>query len=199
MGKGISHGRFSETLARARILILREIDWSIAPACSCTHDSSRDPNYGSQGDRPWREKCQGYANHSQAPRQRCCALSERISQRGDETGLGRNDVALAVNLDRHVSRGVSFVELCAGTILPLRYRFAPGHPLDGLTLTVPLALLNQLDASRLTWLVPGMIREKVLLLLKALPKASRNSFSSLRIRMAVPIANTTTAISNPIQ
>ena len=31
--------------------------------------------------------------------------------------------------------------------------------------------LNQLDAERLTWLVPGMIREKVLLLLKALPKA----------------------------
>ena len=36
----------------------------------------------------------------------------------------------------------------AGATLPLKYRFAPGHPLDGLTLTVPLALLNQLDAAR---------------------------------------------------
>jgi len=67
----------------------------------------------------------------------------------------------------------------AGTSLPLRYRFAPGHPLDGLTLTVPLALLNQIDAERLTWLVPGMIREKVLLLLKALPKALRNRVTPL--------------------
>ena len=49
----------------------------------------------------------------------------------------------------------------AGTTLPLKYRFAPGHPLDGLTLTVPLALLNQLDDARLSWLVPGMVREKV--------------------------------------
>ncbi len=34
----------------------------------------------------------------------------------------------------------------AGTELPLKYRFAPGQPHDGLTLTVPLALLNQVDA-----------------------------------------------------
>jgi ATP-dependent helicase HrpA len=62
----------------------------------------------------------------------------------------------------------------AGAVLPLKYRFAPGHPLDGLTLTVPLALLNQLDAARLTWLVPGMIREKLTWYLKGLPKAWRN-------------------------
>jgi ATP-dependent helicase HrpA len=61
----------------------------------------------------------------------------------------------------------------AGTRLPLKYRFAPGHPLDGLTLTVPLALLNQVDAAQLSWLVPGMIREKITWLLKALPKAWR--------------------------
>jgi ATP-dependent helicase HrpA len=62
----------------------------------------------------------------------------------------------------------------AGTTLPLKYRFAPGHPLDGLTLTVPLALLNQLDEAALSWLVPGMVREKVLHYLKGLPKAVRN-------------------------
>ncbi|HVO88164.1 MAG TPA: ATP-dependent RNA helicase HrpA, partial [Casimicrobiaceae bacterium] len=62
----------------------------------------------------------------------------------------------------------------AGTMLPLKYRFAPGHPLDGLTLTVPLALLNQVDEARLTWLVPGMVREKVTAYLKALPKTLRN-------------------------
>ena len=49
----------------------------------------------------------------------------------------------------------------AGGDFPLDYRFAPGHPLDGLTLTVPLARLNQVDAATLSWLVPGMIRDKV--------------------------------------
>ena len=62
----------------------------------------------------------------------------------------------------------------AGTTLALKYRFSPGHPLDGLTLTVPLALLNQIDDARLTWLVPGMLREKATWYFKALPKAFRN-------------------------
>ncbi|MFO1323390.1 MAG: ATP-dependent RNA helicase HrpA [Burkholderiales bacterium] len=62
----------------------------------------------------------------------------------------------------------------AGIALPLEYRFTPGHPLDGLTLTVPLRLLNQVPDARLTWLVPGMVREKVTHLLKALPKGWRN-------------------------
>ena len=62
----------------------------------------------------------------------------------------------------------------AGNALPLTYRFEPGHPDDGITLTVPLALLNQVDESRLDWLVPGMVREKVQWYLKALPKTLRN-------------------------
>jgi ATP-dependent helicase HrpA len=61
-----------------------------------------------------------------------------------------------------------------GARLPLKYRFSPGHPLDGLTVTSPLALLNQIDEDRLSWLVPGMVREKVAWYLKALPKAWRN-------------------------
>ena len=63
--------------------------------------------------------------------------------------------------------------------LTLKYRFEPGHPLDGVTATVPLALLNQLDASRAEWLVPGMIREKLTALIKALPKTYR--------RVCVPV------------
>ena len=67
----------------------------------------------------------------------------------------------------------------ANAVLPLKYRFAPGQPGDGLTLTVPLALLNQIDEARLTWLVPGLIREKLTVLLKALPKALRNRLTPL--------------------
>ncbi len=56
---------------------------------------------------------------------------------------------------------------------PLAYRFEPGHPLDGVTMNVPLALLNQVDEAAIDWLVPGMLREKVAWTMKALPKRVR--------------------------
>ena len=68
----------------------------------------------------------------------------------------------------------------AGVQLKLRYRFEPAHPLDGVTVTVPLALLNQLDATAFEWLVPGLIREKVGAYLKALPKAIRKQLLPLQ-------------------
>jgi ATP-dependent helicase HrpA len=57
--------------------------------------------------------------------------------------------------------------------LKLAYRFEPGHPLDGVTVTVPLQSLNQLAAGTFEWLVPGLIREKVAQCIKALPKHLR--------------------------
>jgi ATP-dependent helicase HrpA len=59
------------------------------------------------------------------------------------------------------------------TTFPLSYRFDPGHALDGVTVNVPLALLNQVDEATLDWLVPGMIRDKVAWTMKALPKRVR--------------------------
>jgi ATP-dependent helicase HrpA len=56
----------------------------------------------------------------------------------------------------------------------LNYRFEPNHPLDGVTLTLPLHLLNLLDEARCEWLVPGMLREKITWLVKALPKRMRS-------------------------
>ena len=55
----------------------------------------------------------------------------------------------------------------------LTYHFEPGSPRDGVTATVPLAALNQIDASRCEWLVPGMVKEKALMLLKSLPQKLR--------------------------
>lgn len=66
-----------------------------------------------------------------------------------------------------------------GETVPLKYRFEPGHVLDGVTATIPLALLNQLDATVTEWLVPGMVRDKVTALIKALPKTLR--------RVCVPV------------
>ena len=57
--------------------------------------------------------------------------------------------------------------------LPLEYHFEPGSARDGVTLTVPLALLNQIDAEQCEWLVPGVLKEKVSLLLKSLPQKLR--------------------------
>ncbi len=58
-------------------------------------------------------------------------------------------------------------------MLALTYHFEPGSPRDGVTLTVPLMALNQVDPVRAEWLVPGMLKEKVHLLLKSLPQKLR--------------------------
>ena len=60
-----------------------------------------------------------------------------------------------------------------GVDLKVRYRFEPGHPLDGVTLTVPLHMLNKLEPAQFDWLVPGMVREKVAHAFKSRPKQIR--------------------------
>ncbi len=60
--------------------------------------------------------------------------------------------------------------------VPLDYRFEPNHPADGVTLVLPLALLNAVPATRLEWLVPGLLAEKVAELIRALPKSLRRNF-----------------------
>ena len=73
-----------------------------------------------------------------------------------------------------------------GQALRLSYRFEPGTQDDGVTLHLPLALLNQISAARLDWLVPGMLQDKCVALLKLLPKSTRKHF--------VPIPDTVTKI-----
>jgi ATP-dependent helicase HrpA len=64
----------------------------------------------------------------------------------------------------------------AGASLALEYRFEPGDAGDGVTLVVPLAMLNQIDGERCEWLVPGLLEEKLTALIRALPKALRRHF-----------------------
>ena len=63
-----------------------------------------------------------------------------------------------------------------GMELPLEYRFEPGHEADGVTLVVPVAVLGQITPGRLDWLVPGLLEEKVVALMKGLPKQWRKHF-----------------------
>jgi ATP-dependent helicase HrpA len=63
-----------------------------------------------------------------------------------------------------------------GLRLALEYHFEPGHPADGVTVAVPLATLNQVPGERFEWVVPGLLKEKVIALIKSLPKPLRVQF-----------------------
>ena len=60
--------------------------------------------------------------------------------------------------------------------LPLGYQLDPGCNADGVTVTVPVEGLGQLTDTRLEWLVPGLLEQKVLALIRALPKQLRRHF-----------------------
>jgi ATP-dependent helicase HrpA len=82
------------------------------------------------------------------------------------------------DLMRHEAAGITVDRYpkkmtVGGMELSLTYHFEPGSPKDGVTLVVPLTLLNQVDGRRCEWLVPGMCEEKILLLLKSLPQKLR--------------------------
>ncbi len=60
--------------------------------------------------------------------------------------------------------------------LALHYRFEPGSEDDGVSLDVPLHLLNALDPARLSWLAPGFVADKASALIRGLPKAMRRNY-----------------------
>src|SRR3954470_17486271 len=60
--------------------------------------------------------------------------------------------------------------------LPLTYQFDPGSPTDGVTVDIPVAVLNQVDAEPFTWQVPGLREDLVVALIRSLPKHLRVSF-----------------------
>ena len=57
--------------------------------------------------------------------------------------------------------------------LPLSYTFEPGGDTDGVSVTVPVGLLNRVPRRLFDWLVPGLLREKCIALVKGLPKDKR--------------------------
>ena len=59
------------------------------------------------------------------------------------------------------------------------YLHEPGDAKDGLTVTVPLFVLNQVNEDRCEWLVPGMLKDKIQALLKSLPQRPRGRFVPL--------------------
>jgi ATP-dependent helicase HrpA len=61
-------------------------------------------------------------------------------------------------------------------IIPLQYRFEPGHNEDGVTAIIPVHQLNQVSQTAFDWLVPGLLEEKCVALIKSLPKNIRKHF-----------------------
>ncbi|NMG67836.1 ATP-dependent RNA helicase HrpA [Azoarcus indigens] len=82
-------------------------------------------------------------------------------------------------LMRHEAEGITTERFPAhmtvlGQKLKLSYLHQPGEADDGVTLAVPLAMLNQIPANRYEWLVPGLLEEKVAALMKTVPQKHRH-------------------------
>ncbi|MCF4009720.1 ATP-dependent RNA helicase HrpA [Rheinheimera sp. UJ63] len=75
--------------------------------------------------------------------------------------------------------------------LPLEYHFAPGEPDDGVSVLIPLALLNQVENTGFDWLIPALRHELLVTLIKSLPKNLRRNF--------VPAPNYADALLQSIQ
>ncbi|GAB5443157.1 MAG: hypothetical protein Fues2KO_35060 [Fuerstiella sp.] len=68
-------------------------------------------------------------------------------------------------------------ELTIGNLkLPLKYQLDPGRDADGVTIVIPAEALGLLNPARLSWLVPGLLEQKVTELIRSLPKDLRRNF-----------------------
>jgi len=100
------------------------------------------------------------------------------------------------DLMRHEAAGVTTDQFPPQLLMnnisyALAYHFAPGKSDDGVTLSVPLALINQVSAPRCEYLVPGLLAEKVAQLLKTLPQKLR--------RHLVPVPEFAAAFCRDVQ
>ncbi len=73
-------------------------------------------------------------------------------------------------------------------VLPLRYRWAPGAPDDGVTVVVPLASLAGIDPAPLSWHVPGHRAALVAALVRSLPRATRRALAPLTALVSALVA-----------
>ena len=88
------------------------------------------------------------------------------------------------DLMRHEAAGITTAQFphqieMAERGFALEYHHDPGGQRDGVTMTVPLIALNQVSAALADWLVPGLRREKVMLLAKSLPQKLRHRLGPL--------------------
>ena len=102
----------------------------------------------------------GTATRSKTPAAACCMLTRDELMRHEAAGITTAAFPKTLRLG-----GVD----CAAS-----YLHEPGDPKDGVTVTVPIYALNQVSEERCEWLVPGMLKDKVLALLKSLHQRPRS-------------------------
>jgi ATP-dependent helicase HrpA len=87
-------------------------------------------------------------------------------------------------LMRHEAAGITTAAFpktlrLGGVDCAANYLHEPGDPKDGVTVTVPIYALNQVSEERCEWLVPGMLKDKVVALLKSLHQRPRSRLMPL--------------------
>jgi ATP-dependent helicase HrpA len=98
--------------------------------------------------------------------------------RRDQPELLTFDRAMLINTGRGGVEEEDYPDAwqSTGLALPLTYRFEPGTSADGVTVDIPLPMLNQLPVDSFDWQVPGLREEVVIALIRSLPKAVRRNF-----------------------
>ncbi len=96
--------------------------------------------------------------------------------------MTEKDILIQTPASHQLSDFPEQMSLTGGILLKLGYSFDPGNDTDGVTVTLPLDLLDHVTPEVFEWLVPGLLREKVMFLLKGLPKNIR--------RKLIPIQQT---------
>jgi ATP-dependent helicase HrpA len=115
-----------------------------------------------------------------------------------EAGRGQPDLLKLTRdeLMRHEAAGITTEAFprtirLGGVDCAAAYLHEPGDIRDGITVTVPLFVLNQVNDDRAEWLVPGMLKDKVQALLKSLPQRPRSRFVPLpesAVRLAAQLS-----------
>lgn len=110
-------------------------------------------------------------------------VTSELQLRQFVTSSTSNAVALELTKDELMKREAQLSDVLypeklelGGSALPLNYKFEPGTGDDGVTVDVPLVLLGQVPSAQLDWIVPGLLKEKCLALIRSLPKSIRRNF-----------------------
>jgi ATP-dependent helicase HrpA len=104
--------------------------------------------------------------------------------RGESAKQPRLLMLTREELMRHEAAGITTQAFpkhirLGGTDCQATYLHEPGDARDGVTVTVPLFVLNQVSEDRCEWLVPGLLKDKIQALLKSLPQRPRSRFVPL--------------------
>ena len=107
---------------------------------------------------------------------------KKIDQQTEEKLFLQKSDLLLGNIDNNID--ITYPDTCPanGLNLPLEYKFTPGSNDDGLNVNIQLETLSQFNQTEFDYLVPGLLKEKVVQLLKSLPKQIR--------KQLVPIPDT---------